>query len=93
MKYKKRSLRNAYLLVRSKRPFVFPNSSFFQQLIDYEKKLFKKTTVRMISYINKKGQEYRVPDFVYKMFPDEIEKEQSETLDSTLAPLFARLNQ
>ncbi|XP_031557306.1 dual specificity protein phosphatase 14-like [Actinia tenebrosa] len=47
MKYKKMSLRDAYHLVKKKRPIINPNPRFWQSLVDYEKKLFGKTTVTM----------------------------------------------
>ncbi|XP_041035978.1 dual specificity protein phosphatase 14-like [Carcharodon carcharias] len=48
MKHHKQSLREAHSWVRSRRPVVRPNHGFWRQLIDYEKRLFGKNTVRMV---------------------------------------------
>ncbi|XP_031634632.1 dual specificity protein phosphatase 14 [Contarinia nasturtii] len=48
MKYMNISLKDAYEFVRAARPQIRPNTSFVRQLIAYEEKLFKKTTVAMI---------------------------------------------
>ena len=49
MRYHKVSLLHAYTYVKTKRPVIRPNTGFFRQLIDYEKKLFGRTTVKMVS--------------------------------------------
>ena len=49
MRYHKLSLLHAYTYVKTKRPVIRPNNGFFRQLIDYEKKLFGRTTVKMVS--------------------------------------------
>lgn len=48
MKYHRLSLLDAHQWVRSRRPVVRPNMGFWRQLIDYERKLFGKNTVRMV---------------------------------------------
>lgn len=48
MKARRMSLREAYYLVKSKRPFIRPNTGFWKQLIEYEHKLFGLNTVRMV---------------------------------------------
>jgi len=40
MHYEKLQLREALLLVREKRPFVYPNRGFFVALFDYEEEIF-----------------------------------------------------
>jgi atypical dual specificity phosphatase len=49
MKHKKMNLRDAHLLVKSKRPFIRPNMGFWTQLIDYEKRLFGNNTIKIVS--------------------------------------------
>ena len=49
MKYYKMSLAQAYNYVRSKRHVIRPNQGFFKQMIDYENKLFGKTSVKMMN--------------------------------------------
>ncbi|KAM3875076.1 dual specificity protein phosphatase 14 [Diretmus argenteus] len=41
------TLRQAHEDVLEKRPFIRPNAGFWRQLMDYERTLFGKTTVRM----------------------------------------------
>lgn len=48
MKYKSMSLANAHAWVKSCRPIIRPNNGFWQQLIQYEYKLFGKNSVKMI---------------------------------------------
>ncbi|KAH9520827.1 Dual specificity protein phosphatase 14 [Dermatophagoides farinae] len=60
MKYKNMSLKVAFDFVRSKRWFIRPNTGFFQQLIDYELKLYGTNTVKMI-YHETGGY---IPDFI-----------------------------
>ncbi|XP_010007344.1 PREDICTED: dual specificity protein phosphatase 14 [Chaetura pelagica] len=48
MKYHKVSLFEAYNWVKSRRPIIRPNVGFWRQLVDYERKLFGKTTVKMV---------------------------------------------
>ncbi len=48
MKYKGLTLIKAYSHVKSRRSVIRPNAGFFQQLIEYEKKLYGKTTVSMV---------------------------------------------
>ncbi|KAM9318946.1 dual specificity protein phosphatase 14 [Pholidichthys leucotaenia] len=42
------SLRRAHELVLERRPSIRPNSGFWRQLMDYERSLFGRTTVRMV---------------------------------------------
>ena len=48
MKHKRLPLREAFTLVRARRPFIRPNVGFWRQLIDYEQRLFGSTSVRMV---------------------------------------------
>ncbi|KAH1171879.1 dual specificity protein phosphatase 14-like [Mauremys mutica] len=48
MKYHRLSLLDAHQWVRSRRPVVRPNAGFWRQLIEYERRLFGKTTVHMV---------------------------------------------
>ncbi|XP_043942245.1 dual specificity protein phosphatase 14-like [Protopterus annectens] len=48
MKYHKLSLVEAHDWVKARRPIIRPNSGFWQQLIDYERKLFGTNTVKMV---------------------------------------------
>uniref|UniRef100_A0AAZ1WVW6 Protein-tyrosine-phosphatase n=1 Tax=Oreochromis aureus TaxID=47969 RepID=A0AAZ1WVW6_OREAU len=41
------SLRRAHELVLEQRPFIRPNAGFWRQLMDFERTLFGRTTVRM----------------------------------------------
>ena len=77
-------LKDAVILVRSRRPFIRPNNGFFQQLIDYEKKLFKKTTVAFITQLNKSGDTVKVPDIMINVFHEKTEKDNDpdRTIDS-----------
>ncbi|XP_031572661.1 dual specificity protein phosphatase 14-like, partial [Actinia tenebrosa] len=47
MKYQKMNLKDAYTMVKEKRALINPNRGFWLHLIDYERKLFGKTTVNM----------------------------------------------
>ncbi|KAG8227633.1 hypothetical protein J437_LFUL008710 [Ladona fulva] len=59
MKYERMSLRKAFVHLRSKRPSVRPNTGFFQQLIAYERRLFGRSSVDMVSI----GHDaYLIPD-------------------------------
>uniref|UniRef100_A0A8C8REG8 Dual specificity phosphatase 21 n=1 Tax=Pelusios castaneus TaxID=367368 RepID=A0A8C8REG8_9SAUR len=49
MKYHSMSLANAHAWVKSCRPIIRPNYGFWQQLIQYEYKLFGTNTVRMVN--------------------------------------------
>ncbi|XP_013399808.1 dual specificity protein phosphatase 14 [Lingula anatina] len=49
MKHYKMSLRDAFSHVKAKRPFIRPNVGFWKQLIEYEKKLKGKNSVKMVS--------------------------------------------
>ena len=48
MKYYRMPLAEAYRYVKAHRAIIRPNVGFFHQLIDYERKLFGKTSVQMI---------------------------------------------
>lgn len=43
------SLRQAHHLVLQQRPFIRPNAGFWRQLMDYERTLFSRNTVRMVN--------------------------------------------
>jgi atypical dual specificity phosphatase len=49
MKYHRMTLREAYNHMKSCRQIIRPNPGFFRQLIDYELRLFGKSTVTMIT--------------------------------------------
>ena len=75
MKYQKMDLKTAFSYVYNKRKTNIPiNTSFFEQLISYEKKLFAKNSVKMIEV---KGQKGLTPDFLPKDFPQLLTKEVS----------------
>ncbi|KAM9359679.1 dual specificity protein phosphatase 14 [Symphorus nematophorus] len=48
MRFEGISLRQAHELVLQQRPFVRPNAGFWRQLMDYERTLFGRNTVRMV---------------------------------------------
>ena len=48
MKYQKMSLDQAYYHVKKRRPVIRPNVGFWRQLIEFERRLFGKNTVKMI---------------------------------------------
>ncbi|MBN3314663.1 DUS14 phosphatase, partial [Atractosteus spatula] len=47
MRYKGVTLREAHEWVRGSRPYIRPNAGFWRQLLDYEKKLYGRNTVKM----------------------------------------------
>ena len=49
MKYQNMSLKDAHELVKSKRNFIRPNLGFWKQLVDYERKLFGKNSIKLIN--------------------------------------------
>ncbi|KAJ8397237.1 hypothetical protein AAFF_G00440710 [Aldrovandia affinis] len=49
MRYKGVTLRQAHDWVRDCRPFIRPNAGFWRQLLDYEKNLYGKNTVKMVA--------------------------------------------
>ena len=49
MKYQNMSLKDAHELVKSKRNFIRPNLGFWKQLVDYERKIFGKNSVKLIN--------------------------------------------
>lgn len=40
MQFERKQLKEALLLVREKRPYVYPNKGFFKALFDFERELF-----------------------------------------------------
>lgn len=48
MKYHRVSLAEAHAWVKARRPVIRPNGGFWRQLIDYERKLFGKNSVKMV---------------------------------------------
>ncbi|XP_057575073.1 dual specificity protein phosphatase 21 [Hippopotamus amphibius kiboko] len=62
MKYRSMSLLDAHTWTKSCRPIIRPNNGFWEQLINYEFKLFNKNTVHMV-------------DSPVGMIPDIYEKE------------------
>lgn len=48
MRFQGLSLRQAHELVLEQRPFIRPNAGFWRQLVDYERTLFGRTSVRMV---------------------------------------------
>ncbi|XP_024435753.1 dual specificity protein phosphatase 21 [Desmodus rotundus] len=61
MKYRGMSLLNAHKWTKLRRPIIRPNNGFWEQLIQYEYKLFTKNTVRMIN-----SPVGRIPDIYQK---------------------------
>lgn len=49
MKHHRMTLREAYNHVKSRRAVIHPNVGFFKQMLDYEKKLFGKNSVKFIN--------------------------------------------
>ncbi|XP_043940086.1 dual specificity protein phosphatase 14-like [Protopterus annectens] len=49
MKYEQMTLREAHHWVKSRRPIIRPNVGFWRQLMEYERRLFGKNSVRMSS--------------------------------------------
>ncbi|KAE8294784.1 Dual specificity protein phosphatase 14 [Larimichthys crocea] len=49
MRFEGLSLRRAHEAVLEQRPFIRPNAGFWRQLMDYERTLFNRTTVRMVT--------------------------------------------
>ncbi|XP_035277328.1 dual specificity protein phosphatase 14 [Anguilla anguilla] len=47
MRYKGTTLREAHRWVQDSRPYVRPNAGFWRQLLDYEKQLYGKNTVKV----------------------------------------------
>ncbi|XP_029027752.1 dual specificity protein phosphatase 18 [Betta splendens] len=48
MRFEALSLRQAHELILQQRPFIRPNAGFWRQLINYEKTLYSRNTVRMV---------------------------------------------
>ncbi|KAK1168698.1 dual specificity protein phosphatase 14 [Acipenser oxyrinchus oxyrinchus] len=49
MRYQGVTLREAHSWVKGRRPHIRPNAGFWRQLLDYERRLFGKNTVKMES--------------------------------------------
>ena len=49
MKYYRMTLKEAHAHVKSRRQIIRPNMGFWRQLIEYEQKLFGRTSVKMVS--------------------------------------------
>ncbi|KAL3883751.1 hypothetical protein ACJMK2_029985 [Sinanodonta woodiana] len=49
MKYKRMSLKQAYDYIKKRRPVIRPNTGFWRQLIEFERRLFGSTSVKMVS--------------------------------------------
>lgn len=69
MKYQRMSLKSAFIFVKERRNKSKPNNTFFQQLVNYEKKLFGKNSVKMVQVVRDEVR-VTVPDFYEKDFPD-----------------------
>ena len=72
MKYKKQTLKEAFIDVLTKRPVVRPNRHFLRLLIAYEKEIYKRSFVKMI-HIGGKSGNFDVPDFSLKYYLDSTE--------------------
>lgn len=48
MKYQKMKLIDAHAYVKARRPLIRPNSGFWKDLVDFERKLFQKNTIEMV---------------------------------------------
>ena len=72
MRCKGMTLKDAYKLVKSKRPVIHPNPGFFRQLVEFEKFIHGKTTVKMV------GSPYGMIPTVYKEEIDKIEKQNNK---------------
>ncbi|CAH3195877.1 unnamed protein product [Porites evermanni] len=48
MKYQRMNLIDAHSYVKQRRPLIRPNSGFWKDLVEFEKKLFHKNTVNMV---------------------------------------------
>nr|CAD2187701.1 unnamed protein product [Meloidogyne enterolobii] len=59
IKYERMSLRQSYHYVKSSRPIIRPNLGFWQQMVDYERKLRGHSTVTMIPV---EGSPFAFPD-------------------------------
>ena len=49
MKYLRMNLKQAYNFVKARRAIIRPNVGFFKQLIEYERKLFGRTSVKFVN--------------------------------------------
>uniref|UniRef100_A0A5S6QDQ8 Protein-tyrosine-phosphatase n=1 Tax=Trichuris muris TaxID=70415 RepID=A0A5S6QDQ8_TRIMR len=60
IKYERCSLRQAYKTVKNSRPIVHPNVGFWKQLIEYEKRILGRSSIRMVQISN--SSLVQVPD-------------------------------
>lgn len=75
MKYADMTLKNAFQHVKSVRPQIRPNTGFFKQLIEYERRLHGSTTVSMV-HCSALGEEipdvyepeYRTMELLYQKY-------------------------
>ncbi|KAL9979783.1 hypothetical protein ACROYT_G017498 [Oculina patagonica] len=65
MKYQKMKLIDAHAYVKTRRPLIRPNSGFWKDLVDFERKLFHKNTIDMVE--SKIG-------LVPNIYKDEVQK-------------------
>jgi dual specificity MAP kinase phosphatase/atypical dual specificity phosphatase len=63
------TLKSAFIFVKNRRNKTKPNAAFFQQLVNYEKKISGKNSVKMIT-ITGDGVQVRTPDFYEKEYPE-----------------------
>ena len=78
MRYKGLSLKDAYKHVKKQRPVVHPNVGFFRQLIEFEKFIRGKTSVKMV------GSPYGMLPTVYKDELVQAQQQQQQQHQSTL---------
>lgn len=62
LKYHRMDVRSAFNHIHLRRPVARPNNAFFRQLINYEMKLFGKTSCKMI-HLRINDADIEVPDF------------------------------
>lgn len=68
MKYLKMSLKDSFKYVKERRNLT-TFTLFFPQLIDFELKLFGKTSVKMIQIVDRYGKTRVCPDFIAEEYP------------------------
>jgi atypical dual specificity phosphatase len=83
MKYEGKSLREAYDFLASVRPMVRPNLGFWKALIDYEKALRGRNSVRFLGI---QGSDQQLPDVYITQLPiaEDPEGEENEAADPDL---------
>jgi len=77
------TLRNAFTYVKERRDKSKPNPAFFQQLIDYEKKISANNSVKMVQ-LNRDGVQVMVPDFYEFDYPQLLMMDIETTKNMTL---------